>query len=120
VKIGFTQVKVTIINPVSALESSVGLLVDTGALLTSVPRKILESLKIKPIGKRRLRVYGGQVIEREVAAALIRYGNVQAGVTILFAEEKDKPVLGATALEALGYQVDPVTKQLKPVELLMI
>ena len=116
----FTQVKVTIINPVSALESNVDLLVDTGALLTSVPRKILESLEIKPIGKRKLRVYGGQIIEREVAAALIKYGNVKAGVTVLFAEEKDTPVLGATALEALGYQVDPITKQLKPAELLMV
>jgi len=117
---GFTQVKVTIINPVSALESTVDLLVDTGALLTSVPRKILESLGVKPIGKRKLRVYGGQVIEREVGAALVKYGDVQAGVTVLFAEEKDTPVLGATALEALGYEVDPITKQLKPVELLMI
>lgn len=120
VKMGFTQVRVTIINPVSALESNVDLLVDTGALLTFVPRKILESLGIKPIGKRRLRVYGGQVIERQVGAALVKYGDVQAGVTVLFAEEKDVAVLGATALEALGYQVDPVTKQLKPVELLMV
>jgi len=117
---GFTKTVVTIINPVSALETNVELLVDTGAMLTSVPRKILESLEVKPIGKRKLRVYGGQIIEREAGVALVKYGNVQAGVTVLFAEEEDTPVLGATALEALGYQVDPTTKQLKPVELLMI
>ena len=117
---GFTYVKVTVINPVSALESDVKLLVDTGAVLTAVPKEILESLGIKPIGKRKLRVFGGQVIERDVGAALIKYSEVQAGVTIVFAEGEDTPVLGATALEALGFQVDPVTKQLKPVELLMI
>jgi len=117
---GFTYVKVTVINPVNALESDVELLVDTGAVLTAVPRKILESLGIKPIGERKLRVFGGQVLERGVGAALIRYSEVQAGVTIVFAEEEDTPVLGATALEALGFQVDPVTKRLKPVELLMI
>ncbi|MFQ6081616.1 MAG: hypothetical protein ACE5OW_08120 [Candidatus Bathyarchaeia archaeon] len=55
-----------------------------------------------------------------MGAALIKYGEVQVGVTIVFAEGEDTPVLGATALEALGFQVDPVTKQLKPVELLMI
>jgi hypothetical protein len=33
---------------------------------------------------------------------------------------KDAAALGTTALGALGYQVDPVTKQLKPVELLML
>ncbi len=32
----------------------------------------------------------------------------------------DTPVLGVTALESLGYEVDPVTRKLKPVELLMI
>ncbi|MEA2089288.1 MAG: aspartyl protease family protein [Thermoproteota archaeon] len=117
---GFTHVKVTIINQATAQKSDVKLLVDTGAALTSVPRKILHSLQIKPIGKRKLRLYGGEVIEREVGASIIRYGDVQAGVTIIFAEEEDTPVLGATALEALGYQVDPTTKQLKPVELLMI
>lgn len=117
---GFTNVKVTIINPATALERDVGLLVDTGAILSSVPRKILEALEIKPIGKRRLRVYGGRVIEREAAVAIIRYENAWAGATVLFAEEGDTPILGATALEALGYEVDPTTKRLKPTELLMI
>ncbi|GAI21288.1 unnamed protein product, partial [marine sediment metagenome] len=35
-------------------------------------------------------------------------------------EKEDLPILGVTALESLGYQIDPVTKKLKPVELLMI
>ena len=117
---GVTYVKVTVINPISALESDVELLVDTGAVLTAIPKEILESLAIKPIGKRKLRVFGGQIIERDVGVALIKYREVQAGVTIVFADGKDTPVLGATALETLGFQVDPVTKQLKPVELLMI
>jgi len=117
---GFTNVKVAVINPVTALERDVELLVDTGAVLSSVPRKVLEALGIKPIGRRRLRVYGGQVIEREAAVVVIRYEKVRAGATVLFAEEEDTPVLGATALEALGYQVDPTTRQLKPTELLMI
>jgi predicted aspartyl protease len=55
-----------------------------------------------------------------VGAVIIKYKEAMAGVTVIFAEEKDTPVLGATALEALGYQVDPTTKQLKPVELLMV
>lgn len=117
---GFTNVKVAVINPATALERDVELLVDTGAVLSSVPRSVLEALGIKPIGRRRLRVYGGQVIEREAAVVVIRYEKVRAGATVLFAEEEDTPVLGATALEALGYQVDPTTRQLKPTELLMI
>jgi hypothetical protein len=38
----------------------------------------------------------------------------------MFGEPEDMPVLGTTALESLGYQLDPVSKRLKPTELLMI
>jgi predicted aspartyl protease len=117
---GFTYVEVTVINAATASKQDVELLVDTRALLTAIPRKILVSLGITPIGKRTLRLFGGQIVEREVGAVIIKYKEAMAGVTVIFAEEKDTPVLGATALEALGYQVDPTTKQLKPVELLMV
>jgi len=118
---GFTYVKVNLSNPVCIEKKrEVELLVDTGAVLTAVPRKILEELEIKPVGKRTLRSFGGQTLEREIGATIINYDKAYAGITVIFAEERDTPVLGATALEALGYQVDPVTKQLKPTELLML
>jgi predicted aspartyl protease len=117
---GFIYVEVTVINATTASKQDVELLVDTRALLTAIPRKILVSLDITPIGKRTLRLFGGQIVEREVGAVIIKYKEAMAGVTVIFAEEEDTPVLGATALEALGYQVDPTTKQLKPVELLMV
>jgi len=121
VSLGFTYAKVNLSNPArKGKKREVELLVDTGAILTAVPRKILEELQIKPVGKRALRVFGGQIVEREIGATLVNYAKAYAGITVIFAEEKDTPVLGATALEALGYQVDPVTKQLKPTELLMI
>jgi len=119
--VDFTYAKVNLSNP--ALEGKkceVELLVDTEAILTAVPRKILEELQIKPVGRRKLRIFGGQIVERDIGATLINYAQAYAGITVIFAEEKDTPVLGATALKELGYQVDPVTKQLKPTELLMI
>jgi len=117
---GFTYVKVNLSNPARMEKKrEVELLVDTGAILTAVPRKILEELQITPVGRRTLRVRG-QIVEREIGATLINYAQAYAGITVVFAERNDTPVLGATALEALGYQVDPVTKQLKPTELLMI
>lgn len=44
----------------------------------------------------------------------------RAVVPVIFANTGDISVLGATALESLGYQLDPVTKELKPIELLMV
>jgi predicted aspartyl protease len=66
-----------------------------------------------------LRVYGG-IVERDVGWALVEYGGKRRVVPVIFGERGGAPVLGATSLEALGYQVDPVKKRLRLVELLMV
>ena len=43
-----------------------------------------------------------------------------AGVTVVFGEQDDPPILGVTALESLGFQVGPVSGELKPSEMLLL
>ncbi len=118
---GFTYIKLRVCNPTNwERQSEVELLVDTGAVMSVIPSRILEALEIKAVGKRRFRTFGGKLIKRGVGTALFRYADAFGGVPIAFGEEGDTPILGATALETLGYQVDPVSKQLKPVELLLL
>uniref|UniRef100_A0A7J3X849 Aspartyl protease n=1 Tax=Thermofilum pendens TaxID=2269 RepID=A0A7J3X849_THEPE len=118
---GFTYVKVRVSNPLKPEKfNDVDLLVDSGAVFTSIPREVLEELGLSPVDRERLRVYGGAILERDIGWALIEYGGKRRVVPVIFGEKGDTPVLGATSLEALGYQVDPVTRRLKPVELLMV
>jgi predicted aspartyl protease len=118
---GFTHVKVRVCNPADLAKSEVvELLVDSGAVFTSIPRSVLEKIGIKPVARRKLRVYGGGIVERDTGVSIIEYESVRAGAPVIFGGPEDTPILGATTLEALGYQVDPVTKKLKPVELLMV
>lgn len=118
---GSTYVNVVVSNPADWQKSEeVRLPVDTGAIVSVIPRKILQGLEVKSLGKRKIRAFGGQHVERETGGVLVKYDEAQAVVPVAFGEEKDDSVLGATALEALGYEVDPVTKQLKPVELLLL
>jgi len=120
-EMGFTEVNIHISHASSPEKSlATKVLVDTGAILSAVPRELLTQLGVTPLGKRTLKVFGGQTIEREIGAAIIRYREFAAAASVIFAERDDTPVLGATALEAMGLQVDPVTKELKPVELLML
>ena len=42
------------------------------------------------------------------------------GMLQLYLEREDKCLLGMTALEALGLEVDVVTGKLKPMELLLL
>ena len=48
------------------------------------------------------------------------YGGSVAGVTVVIGEEGDPAIMGVTALESLGYQVDPVTGKLTPSEMLLL
>ena len=41
-------------------------------------------------------------------------------VTTIFGEEDDPAIMGVTALESLGFDVDPVAGRLKSVEMLML
>jgi clan AA aspartic protease len=118
---GFTYVKVKVANPLTPEKSEeVNLLVDSGAVFTSISSDVLERLDLKPVDREKLRVYGGAIVERKVGWALIEYGGKRRVVPVIFGEKEDASILGATSLESLGFQVDPVTKKLKSTEFLMI
>jgi hypothetical protein len=117
---GFTYIKIRVYSIDLTKWEDVEVLVDSGALFTLIPRFTLERLGLKPIARQKLGVYGGGSVERDVGGAVVEYGERRAIIPIVFGEPDDTPVLGATALEALGYQVDSASKRLKPTELLMI
>jgi aspartyl protease family protein len=118
---GFTKVKVEIRNPKMPEKwKEVGLLVDTGAMYSVVQSETLRELEIEPIGKRKFTLANDEKIEREIGGALYRIGEYEDYASVIFGLESDKELLGVTALEEMGLQVDPITKELKPVELLLL
>lgn len=57
---GFTSVKARLCNAADLEKSEeVELLVDTGAIFSSAPRSLLEKIGLKPIARRKVRVYAG-------------------------------------------------------------
>lgn len=98
--------------------AEVDLLIDTGATLSWVPRQILEQLGVPRLPRRRLLLADGGTVERETAGVLMRLNGTEAMVTVVIAEAGDAHLLGATALETLGFGVDPIRQQLIPQSLL--
>jgi len=60
------------------------------------------------------------VIERAVGLCRMDIQDLFTHSIVVFGEEKDMEVLGVTTLEELGLQVDPVSSELKPMELLLL
>jgi predicted aspartyl protease len=97
----------------------IDLLVDTGSTYTWVSNVILERLNVKAKTTRKFKTIDGRLLERKIGEVLMEHMNEKATRMVVFAEKGDAQVLGVDALEGLGLEVDPITKQLKKAEALL-
>ncbi|HYT08300.1 MAG TPA: aspartyl protease family protein [Rugosimonospora sp.] len=118
---GLFEVTVTLANPTAPQRTeTLSLLVDTGATLSWIPRKLLENLGVKPTARLEFQLADGRLLQRDAGAALFTIDGKALTIPVAFAEQGEESVLGATALEALGFAVDPVEKKLIPRSLLAL
>jgi len=111
---GITQVTVTIRNPADLERAWEGLfLVDTGATDSLVPRPHLEAIGLKPEGQRVYELADGSELKMDITTADIEFMGEIVGGTIIFGEPNAEPLLGVTALESVGIEVDPRNQKLK-------
>jgi len=117
-ELGFTRALVEIANAQRpALKAEVELLVDSGASYSIIGEDVLRKLEVRPLGERSFTLANGERIVRKIAGVQIRVGERTGLSPVIFGQVSDQPVLGVTALEELGLEVDPTTKVLKPAEL---
>lgn len=111
---GATYVTVRITNPADSDRHWEGLfLVDTVATDTLVPRPHLEAIGLRPKGQRTYQLPDGSDLVMDVTTADIGFMGELVGGTVLFGEPDAEPLLGVTALESVGIEVDPLNQQLK-------
>ena len=111
---GATHVTVTIRNPADPDRAWEGLfLVDTGATDSLVPRPHLEAIGLAPRGRRVYELADGREITVDVTVAEIEFMGETVGGTVLFGDPGAEPLLGVTALESVGIEVDPTNQRLK-------
>ncbi len=111
---GATYVDVTIRNPAEPQRSWTGkFMVDTGGFDSLVPRETLEAIGHKPRGSRDYVLADGKPVTLEATVAEIEFEGVIVGGTIAYGPEGTEPLLGVTALESGGFEIDPRNERLK-------
>jgi clan AA aspartic protease len=119
--LGFTKAIVEIANAERPdLKGEMELLVDSGASYSIIRSDFLGKLQIRALEEREFTLANGQKISRKLGGVQIRIGARVGYSSIIFGEPRDQQVLGVTALEELGLELDPVTKQLRPAELFLL
>lgn len=111
---GVTYVTVTIRNPAAPDRTWEGLfLVDTGAVDCLVPRPHLESIGLAPKGQRIYGLADGREIRMDITTGDIEFMGEIVGGTIVMGPAESEPLLGVTALESVGIEVDPRNQTLR-------
>ena len=111
---GATYVTTTIRNPSDPSLSWQGsFLVDTGAVDTLVPRQHLERIGLCPKSQRTYELADGSNIQMDITTGEIEFMGDIVGGTIIYGASDVEPILGVTALESLGIDIDPHDQSLK-------
>ena len=111
---GAMHVTVTIRNPAEPDRTWEGLfLIDMGVTDSLVPRPHLESIGLIPKGQRVYELADGSEIRMDITTAEIEFMGEIVGGTIVYGEANAEPLLGVTALESVGIEVDPLNQRLK-------
>jgi clan AA aspartic protease len=94
------------------LTRDIEFLVDTGAFYTALPPELMRELQIEPRLRTAVTIADNRQVEPPVGVA---YLEIEDRRGVIFVSQLDLPIplLGVTALETLGFKVDPVEQRLE-------
>ena len=109
-----TRVVVTVCNPADREKSCTGkFLVDTGATDCLVPTQYLAAIGLAVKGQRKYALADGSELCLSITTGDLEFMDEVVGATIVMRNEETEPLLGVTALESVGIEVDTRNQQLK-------
>jgi clan AA aspartic protease len=119
--VGVTYIRAAISNPRQSGGPSIEIefLVDTGAIYSVVPSGVLEALAIPRLKRREFTLADGTHQSWDVGEAFFDLEGEVGTSQVVFGPEGVTPLLGAFTLESLGLMVNPVTRELLPMRLVL-
>jgi predicted aspartyl protease len=117
---GLTYIQATVANPARPRRNArLKFLLDSGAFYSVVPGYLLRRLGIKPGKTKSFILADGTEVGRSIGQALFRIDGDEGASPVIFGEERDSVLLGGVSLEALGFILDPLKRELRPLPKLL-
>jgi clan AA aspartic protease len=113
-----TYVKAVVTGP-TGKKVMVRFLVDSGASYTLLPETVWKRLGLKPKRAELFALADGTTIERQVSEAHIALATADGHTPVILGENGDHPLLGVVTLENLGLVLNPFSRKLQPMRLLL-
>ncbi len=93
-------------------------LVDSGAVYSLVPGKILDTIGIEPYKEMSFALADGTTVKRRISSAYFGYENEGGPAPVIYGEEGDTALVGATTLGSIGLVLNPFSRTLHPMRML--
>lgn len=117
---GMTQIRVRLANladPRRATE--IDLIVDSGAIYSVVPQKVLQEIGVEPREMQTFGLANGGTVRRAIGDVRYEIERCVGAAPVIFGRRGDTNLLGVVTLEALGLQLDPLRRTLRPLKLMI-
>jgi aspartyl protease family protein len=115
---GVTYVDATVSGP-TGREADVRLLVDSGATYSVLPDAAWKAIGLEPKREARFQLADGTVVERRISEALLRMEHGEGHSPVILGEPGDEGILGVVTLEILGLVLNPFSRTLHPMRMLL-
>lgn len=94
-------------------------LVDSGAVYSVLRNRQWRSLGLKPERELEFVLADGTTLKRGVSEASFELEGRRATSPVVLGESEDEALLGAVTLETLGLLLNPLSRKLQPMRLLL-
>lgn len=117
---GLTHVKAKVFPSASSRKGrAVQFLVDSGAVYSVLPESVWKALSLKPTRKVDFTLADGTTISRFVAEASFELHDKRGTSPVVLGSKEDAPLMGMVTLEVLGLMINPLTRELLPMHLVL-
>jgi clan AA aspartic protease len=116
--VGLVFVEGTVTGP-TGQQVSLQFLVDSGATYTLLPHHIWPLIGLTPKRSVRCTLADGTIIERQVSERHIVLPQGEGHTPVILGEPGDEALLGIVTLENLGLVLNPFTRTLQPMRMML-
>lgn len=85
-----------------------------------VPGKILDKLEIEPYKEMSFSLADGTTIKRKISSAYFEFEGEGGPAPVIYGEDSDTALLGVTTLESIGLVLNPFTRTLHMMRMLLV
>jgi len=115
-----TDVRVRIVNLADPRRSAdVDLVVDSGAIYSVVQPAVLQRIGVRPRKVETFSLANGGTVRRAIGDLYYEIDRSAGAAPVIFGRRGDTSLLGVVTLEALGLQLDPLRRTLRPLRLMI-